>query len=63
MSDLTDATWSIHLFADCPHCTRSVYLTDLPEFWSDSPPACPSAGARSFTCPDCYQEFEAEMIW
>jgi uncharacterized Zn-finger protein len=66
MSDNIIATWTIHLFCDCPQCKDSVDLLDHPEFWLDNTidvgeHYTDKTRGMEVMCPDCGHEFKVDL--
>lgn len=65
--DTATATWSIHLFTDCPGCEDSVDLLDLPDFWDGhrfqpGEHLTPQTTGVEVTCPKCGHEFKCDLV-
>lgn len=68
MSEKLTATWSVSLYADCPHCKEYVDLMDYPDFWIDRDPrlvVCEHDTDNSrnvdVVCPDCRESFKVDL--
>lgn len=62
------ATWILQLFAECPHCLRTVDLLELPNFWDGygfqpCEHMTPRTTATEVTCPKCGHQFKCDLTY
>lgn len=58
-----EASWTIQLNVDCPHCDEYIDLMDMDNFWEYGISPLESVDSKDVICPECEKSFNCSIVY